>query len=71
MVTYVQDGSEGYEVPFGGVVRSDGSVFFVGYTDGVWNGSAIGEFDFAGALLSADGNELWRWQVGRHRVYHG
>lgn len=70
-LTYVQNGTDGYDIAKNGVVRSDGSVFFVGYTYGGWNGSLIGEVDWAGALLSANGEELWRWQVGRQRYGRG
>lgn len=42
---------------------SDGSAFYVGTTDGDWNRTNIGGIDFAGGMITADGDELWRWQV--------
>lgn len=49
-----------------GAVRPDGSIFVVGYTEGDWDGANIGGADFAGAMLTAEGKELWRWMVSEY-----
>lgn len=61
-----QGGTSEYDQADSGDSMSDGSVFFVGHTEGNWNGTSYGGFDFAGAMISADGDELWRWQVRSH-----
>lgn len=58
-----QGGSSEYDQAESGALMSDGSAFYVGKTDGDWNGTNLGGFDFAGGMIAADGNELWRWQV--------
>lgn len=45
----------------------NGSVVMAGYTSGDWDGEVhAGGDDFAAVKLDADGNEVWRWQVGSH-----
>lgn len=46
------------------VARGD-SVILAGQTHLHWNGSIAGKRCFAVVLLDADGDMLWKWQVGR------
>lgn len=39
------------------------SVLLAGRAEGTWNGTSAGGNDFVAVKLSADGTELWRWQV--------
>lgn len=44
----------------------DGSVVLGGMTKGDWDGVNVGEGtqDMVAVRLDADGNLLWKWQVG-------
>lgn len=37
---------------------------FAGFTQGSWDGTLAGVADMAAVKLDAEGNELWRYQVG-------
>lgn len=61
-----QDGTSEFDDAEAGAVQTDGSVFVVGSTYGHWvNKTTTGDSDFAGVMLSAEGEELWRWQASR------
>lgn len=47
----------------GVAVQSDGTILLGGNTKGAWDGTNAGSGDFFAVALSADGEELWRWQV--------
>lgn len=57
----------------GVAVQSDGTILLAGDTTGSWYGSNTGSSDedsprdFAAVMLTADGMELWRYQVGAYR----
>lgn len=42
----------------------DGSIILAGHTNGDWDRKRTKSSDFAAMKLSADGKEIWRWQVG-------
>lgn len=58
-----QGGTVEVDDALAGTVLSDGSVFYVGTTEGDWGETANGGLDFAGGMISTDGEELWQWQV--------
>ena len=60
---YSQDGTAGEDTLKGVAIQADGSILLAGYTEGDWDGESAGERDFIMVALSADGEELWRWQV--------
>ena len=64
--SYWQDGTEEYDVLWAIAVQADGSILLAGYTEGDWDGISAGGYDFIMVALSADGEELWRWQVTRY-----
>lgn len=59
----LQNGTDGRDAFPGAAMGDDGSVVLAGYTDGAFSGGSKGAEDFAAVKLSADGEELWRWQV--------
>ncbi|CAM9524878.1 unnamed protein product, partial [Ectocarpus sp. 13 AM-2016] len=59
-----QDGTVGDDVFRGVAIQADGSIILAGTTEGDWDGPNAGGGDFAMVALSADGEELWRWQGG-------
>ena len=61
-----QSGTSGDELLVGAALAksTNGSdVVMAGRTEGDWASSNAGGFDFCAAVLDADGNELWLWQV--------
>ncbi len=44
-------------------LHPDGSIILAGETPGDWDGENAGPDDVVMIALSADGEELWRWQV--------
>lgn len=52
-------------------LADDGSAVLAGYTKGDWDGTNIGDEDFAAmGLDGSDGTLLWEWQVRRGRRCH-
>ena len=58
-----QDGTAEFDFLRGVVVQANGSILLAGGTEGDWVGKNPGGNDFVMVALSADGEELWRWQV--------
>lgn len=50
------------------VMGADGSVVLGGRADGDWNGTTAGMDDFVAVKLDAEGQEIWRWQVGERNT---
>lgn len=60
----LQDGTDAVDAFPGAAMDDDGSAVLAGYTYGDFSGAGnTGDRDFAAVKLSADGEELWRWQV--------
>lgn len=66
--SYMQDGTAEIDNLKGVAVQADGSILLAGYTAGDWDGISAGGYDCIMVALSAEGEELWRWQVNRHGI---
>lgn len=58
-----QEGTSASDKMFGAAILGDDSVVITGYTEGDWAQTNAGGSDFCAVRLSADGTEVWRWQV--------
>ena len=60
-----QDGTDDYDFVRTAVATINGTFVLAGSTSGDWNGSNVGDRDFAALKLDADGNVIWKWQVSK------
>lgn len=59
----MQKGTAEDEHLHGGVVGSNGTYVFAGHSEGVWNGTNAGGYDFVVFKVDAQGDIIWIWQV--------
>ncbi|CAN0049267.1 unnamed protein product, partial [Sphacelaria rigidula] len=68
LLTTKQGGTTNTDNLFSGAAGESDTVVLTGRTDGNWEGTNAGDFDFLVVKLGADGDEIWRWQVRRCSV---